>query len=88
MKRAASMEQQLVESLVRAHAHEDPSGFSVQVLSNGALRIKGPYATACYPVAGWTERFTVHLRQGLFTSPALPPTVSRQPAPASGGTGS
>lgn len=76
----------MFSALVRSEAGSDPSQFTLKVLPDGSLRIKGPYAAACYPLDGWAARFTLHLRQGLFTQPTEPPVVAPQPAPVSGGT--
>jgi hypothetical protein len=76
----------MFDTLVRTHVGV-AAQFELDVLPDGSRRIKGPYATACYPAAKWAERFSAHLRQGLFTRPPRRPVVSRQPAPASGGTG-
>ena len=73
--------------LVRACSDRDPDAFDLSLLPDGSLRIRGPYATACYPASNWAERFSMHLRQGYFTRPAQSPTVARQPAAGSGGTG-
>lgn len=77
----------VLAALVRSEGHANLSEFTVKVLPDGSLRIKGPYAAACYPADGWAARFALHLRQGLFTRPAEPPVVATQAAPASGGTG-
>ena len=73
--------------LVRQHLGDGAPAFELKILSDGSRRIKGPYASACYPAASWVVRFCDHLELGYFVRPARAPTVARQPAPASGGTG-
>jgi hypothetical protein len=79
-------DREMFDALVRSHVGTAVT-FELDVLPDGSRRIKGPYATACYPAATWVERFGAHLRQGLFTRPPRRPAVARHPAPASGGTG-